>query len=68
MGFLVSFEVFQFESNSSSFYNVTTQNALSDFKFNQNHCKNRVHMVREKYKKNNMYPPNYTGELECPIS
>lgn len=59
MGFLVSFEVFRSESKLSSFYNVTTQNEiLSDFKFNQNYGKNRVHMVREKYKQNNMYPPN----------
>lgn len=67
MGF-VSFEVFQFESKSSSFYNVTIQNALSDFKFNQNYGKNRVHMVSEKYKQNNKYPPNYTQELKCPIN
>lgn len=35
-GFPVSFEDFQFESKSSSFYNGTMQNTLSDFKLKQN--------------------------------
>lgn len=49
-GFPVSFEGFQIESKSSSFYNTANQNTLSNFKVNQKYGKNEGNRVRGKYK------------------